>query len=259
MNELTVLLPAYNEEENVEALIKRWQDVRLPIRDKYALSLQIVVINDGSIDETKNICEILEQKYPNFSLVNHIQNRGLGEAVKTAITYAVKSRPNSTYVCIMDCDNTHEPKYILDMLEKAYLGNETRSADVVIASRYQKGSRIHGLSKYRILVSNCAKFVYHILLNVNGVKDYTCGYRLYSFEILSKAYNHFGNKIIEETGFSCMAELLYKLNILDARFKEIPFELRYDYKQGQSKMNVFETAISSIKLAYRLRTLKFKR
>ncbi len=259
MNELTVLLPAYNEEENIEALIERWQRVRIPIRDTYALSLKIVVINDGSSDKTKNICEILEQKYTNFTLINHIQNKGLGEAVKTSITYVVKDRPKCTYACIMDCDNTHEPKYILDMLEEVQLGNKTGTVDVVIASRYRKGSKIHGLSKYRVLASNCAKFVYRILLNVNDVKDYTCGYRLYSYEILSKAFDHFGNKIIEETGFSCMAELLYKLNILDARFKEIPFELRYDYKQGQSKMNVFKTSISSIKLVFRLRTLKIKR
>lgn len=258
MNELTVLLPAYNEEENLESLIEKWQEFSLPLKNKYALSLQIVVINDGSSDKTRNISEMLEQKYNNFTLINHVQNKGLGETIKTALTYVIKNRPNSTYACVMDCDNTHDPKYIMDMLEEVNLRKESGDADVVIASRYQKGSKIHGLSKYRILISDCAKLVYRILLNVNGVKDYTCGYRLYSYEILKKAFNHFGDKIIEESGFSCMVELLYKLNILNARFKEIPFELRYDYKQGQSKMDVVNTSISSLKLAFRLRTLNYK-
>jgi dolichol-phosphate mannosyltransferase len=258
MNELTVLLPAYNEEGNLEVLIDKWQELSIPLREKYALSLHIVVVNDGSSDKTKNIGEILERKKHNFTLINHTQNRGLGEALKTAITYMLKNRPDSTFACLMDCDNTHDPKYVMDMLDKTYLGRESRYADVVIASRYQKGSCVQGLSKYRIWVSNCAKCVYHFLFNVKGVKDYTCGYRLYTNEILKKAITYFGDKLVEETGFSCMAELLYKLSIIGASFSEVPFELRYDYKQGHSKMDVFSTSISSINLAFRLRRLRYK-
>ncbi len=134
MNELTVLLPAYNEEGNLEVLINKWQDLSLPLWEKFALSLHIVVVNDGSSDKTKNIGEILEKKYDNFTLINHTRNRGLGEALKTAITYVLNNRPNSTCTCLMDCDNTHEPKYIMDMLYKTRFGNESRYADVVIAS-----------------------------------------------------------------------------------------------------------------------------
>ena len=62
MNELTVLLPAYNEEGNLEVLINKWQALSLPLWEKFALSLHIVVVNDGSSDRTKNIGEILENK-----------------------------------------------------------------------------------------------------------------------------------------------------------------------------------------------------
>lgn len=256
MDELTVLLPAYNEEENVETLVERWQQFYKPVEDKYGLSLQIVAVNDGSSDHTSAICEMLEKKYNNFTLVNHIKNKGLGEALKTAVTYVLESCPNSIYACLMDCDNTHDPKYIIDMLEKAGSGRELKAADVVIASRYQKGAKVQGVAKYRLLTSEGAKYVYSALLNVKGVKDYTCGYRLYSKEILVKAYKYFGNKIVEERDFTCMAELLYKLHIVNARFAEVPFELRYDFKLGQSKMKVVKTAINSIKLAFRLRRLK---
>ncbi|PYG85023.1 dolichol-phosphate mannosyltransferase [Ruminiclostridium sufflavum DSM 19573] len=256
MSELTVLLPAYNEEGNLEALVERWQEFVLPLREKYSLSLHIASINDGSIDNTRSIGEMLERKYNNFTLVNHNKNFGLGEAVKTAVTYALKSRPHSKYVCLMDCDNTHDPKYIIDMLDEICIESETGHADVIIASRYQKGACVQGLSKYRLFMSKCAKLVYRFLFNINGVTDYTCGYRLYSREVLTRAYKHFGEKMVEEQGFSCMAELLYKLNIINASFKEIPFELRYDYKQGKSKMNVVKTAVSSIKLAFRLCKLK---
>ncbi len=258
MNELTVLLPAYNEEGNLEVLINKWQDLKLPLWEKFALSLHIVVVNDGSSDNTKNIGEILEKKYNNFTLINHTQNKGLGETLKTAITYVLKNRPNSVFTCLMDCDNTHDPKYIVDMLNKACLDKDSRYADVVIASRYQKGSYIHGLSKHRIFISNCAKCVYQFLFDVKDVKDYTCGYRLYKNEILKKALDYFGDKLVEETGFSCMAELLYKLSIIGASFSEVPFELRYDFKQGKSKMDIFSTSINSINLAFRLRRLRYK-
>ncbi len=258
MNELTVLLPAYNEEGNLEVLIEKWQELSIPLREKFALSLHIVVVNDGSSDKTKSIGEKLENKYHNFTLINHTQNRGLGEVLKTAITYIIKNRPDSIFACLMDCDNTHDPKYIMDMLDKTCLRNESSYADIVIASRYQKGSCVKGLSKHRIMISNCAKCVYHFLFNVKGVKDYTCGYRLYTNEILKKGVKYFGDKLVEETGFSCMAELLYKLSIIGASFSEVPFELRYDYKQGKSKMNVFSTSLKSINLAFRLRRLRYK-
>lgn len=256
MNELTVLLPAYNEEENVESLVERWQQYCLPLIEKYGLSLQIVVVNDGSSDGTSSIGEMLEKKYSNFTLLNHIKNKGLGEAVKTAITYIIENCPNSRYACLMDCDNTHDPKYIMDMLEKTGMNKQITDVDVVIASRYQKGSNVHGLAKHRVLTSEGAKYVYGALLTVKGVKDYTCGYRLYSKEILQRAYQFFGDKIIEEAGFTCMSELLYKLYIVKARFAEIPFELRYDFKKGQSKMKLLKTAINSFLLAFRLRKLR---
>lgn len=258
MNEITVLLPAYNEEENVETMIKRWQQFCDPLYRTYGLVLKIIVVNDGSKDRTKSICDELGKKYTNIRLINHERNKGLGEAVKTAITYFIENCPNSTFACLMDCDNTQDPKYVMDMLHKAGAGTDTLAADVVIASRYQKGSSIQGVAGYRLLTSEGAKYVYRALLNVKGVKDYTCGYRLYGRAILEKAYACFNNTIVEETGFTCMAELLYKLNIVGARFAEVPFELRYDFKQGASKMKVIKTAINSFKLAFRLRKLKSK-
>ena len=142
------------------------------------------------------------------------------------------------------------------MLDKIGEGKTTLSSDVIIASRYHKGSKIQGVSKYRLFTSEGAKYVYSAILPVKNVRDYTCGYRLYTSDILKSCYQCFGNSIIEESGFTCMAELLYKLHVVGARFDEIPFELRYDYKQGKSKMKVMKTAIYSIKLAFHLRSLE---
>lgn len=255
-NEIVVLLPAYNEEYNVKKMVETWLGQEKLLREKYQLSLRITVVNDGSKDRTQDICRLLAEQYPSFHYINHPVNKGLGEAVKTAITYVINECPDCKYACVMDCDNTQDPSYIDSMLKKIGAGNKQHAADVVIASRYQKGSKVQGVAGYRLLTSEGAKYVYSLILHVKKVRDYTCGYRLYTRAILQKGYRRFGDKLIEESGFTCMAELLYKLYAVGASFEEIPFVLRYDFKQGKSKMKVIKTAMNSIRLAFRLRRLK---
>ncbi len=250
MRKLAVVLPAYNEESDVEKLVIRWQEYCDRIKCDYDLDMVIIVVDDGSSDSTSDICRKLEKEYSNFTLVQHEHNKGLGEAVKTGIFYTANQIVDAEYLCIMDCDNTHDPKYVLDMLDSI------ENHDVVIASRYQKGATIKGVAKYRLLTSEGAKYVYKFLLNVKNVKDYTCGYRLYRTTILKKGIERFGDDLISESGFTCMAELLYKIYCVGGRFAEIPFELRYDFKGGDSKMKVLKTAWNSVTLALRLRRIR---
>lgn len=252
MSKLTVMLPAYNEQENIETMVLRWQQFREVLNYKYGLELQIIAINDGSKDRTKAIAERLEIEHDNFTLVNHHQNKGLGEAVKTGISYFIGQCDHSTYLCLMDCDNTQDPAYITDMLDRI---GETDS-DVVIASRYQKGAEVKGVSGIRQMMSGGAKYVFSVLLNIPNVKDYTCGYRLYNRKILLSAVGRFGDELVAESGFTCMVELLYKLYCCGAVFAEVPFALRYDYKKGASKMAVVKTAVNSIRLALQLKKIK---
>ncbi len=251
MTKLTVVLPAYNEEANVESMVARWQEMSEKIEEKNGLKLEIALINDGSQDGTKEIAAELEQKYDNFTLINHPYNMGLGGAVKTGVEYFVNHCPESQYMCLMDCDNTQDPVYVTNMIDLAV----ERKRDVVIASRYQNGSDVKGVSGLRLLMSEGAKTVFSILLHVPGVKDYTCGYRLYHKNILKRGIHHFGDKLVEERGFTCMVELLYKLFCCGAVFGEVPFELRYDYKKGSSKMAVLKTAVKSVSLAMQLRKI----
>lgn len=252
MNKITVILPAYNEEENIETMVDRWQKLGEVLVNQYELELQIAAVNDGSTDKTKEIAERLETEHQNFTLVNHPQNRGLGEAVKTGISYFLKQGKESSLLCLMDCDNTQDPVYITDMLDRM----SDTGGDVVIASRYQRGAEVKGVSGIRLLMSGGAKYVFSIILAVPNVKDYTCGYRLYSRKILLTASERFGQNLVAESGFTCMVELLYKLYCCGAAFSEIPFALRYDYKKGASKMSVLKTAVNSIRLALHLKKIK---
>jgi len=77
----------------------------------------IVVVNDGSSDDTYKIAKSFENNYNNVKLLNHLVNKGLGEAVNTGINYAI-SQKNSGLLCIMDADMTHQPNYIFSMINK---------------------------------------------------------------------------------------------------------------------------------------------
>lgn len=252
MKSLTVLLPAFNEEGNLEQMIKSWNKYKTDLEQDFQLDLQIIIINDGSSDNTENIAESLTKSHDNVTLINHEKNKGLGEAIKTGITHVINNCPESEFACIMDCDNTQDPKYILDMLPC----QKSENSDVVIASRYRKGSKVIGVSPLRQLTSYGARFVFSTLLRVKNVRDYTCGYRLYKTEILKMAHGIFGEDLIKEKGFSCMAELLYKLHLCGAKFSEVPFVLRYDSKKGASKMKVTKTVFDSFSLIFRLKRNK---
>lgn len=249
MSELTVVLPAYNEEENIEALLEKWDRQRALLCEAYGLELRVAVIDDGSGDGTASTVERLAQDDARITLIRHGENRGLGAGVRTGIEYFLEHCEESSYLCIMDADNTQDPMYIGSMLD-AIVASERH---VAIASRYREGSQVDGVTILRLLMSGGARLVFSILLRVPGVRDYTCGYRLYERSKLQETADRFGGSLIEESGFTCMVELLYKLYSCGAVFAEIPFRLRYDQKIGRSKMSVMRTAIRSIRLSYRLK------
>lgn len=252
MSELTVLLPAYNEENNIEKLVINWEGLKYSLMEKYELTLKIIVINDGSEDATHKIAKELKKKYDNIVLLDHVKNKGLGSAIKTGIYYIIENCSCSSYTCIMDCDNSHDPTYVLLMLDK----KRKNGKDVIIASRYADGATVKGVPFFRIFLSKAAKLVYSVFLKVKGVRDYTCGYRLYNTKAFRKLYLKFGDNFLKERGFSCMVEILYKLYLCGMSFGEIPFKLRYDLKRSKSKLSVVKTLLGSVFLVAKLKSLE---
>jgi len=123
--------------------------------------------------------------------------------------------------------------------------------DVVIASRYQKGARVYGLSWYREFLSLGAAYIFRIFMPTKGVRDFTCGYRAYRAIVIKNAFRKFGDKFIDQQGFQAMVDIILRLRTMDVIFGEVPFILRYDMKQGASKMNVKSTIIKTLKLIWK--------
>lgn len=239
---LYVVLPSYNEEENINDLIEEWQAQERSLKEKNIL-LKLIIVNDGSSDNTLAIAKALEKFYDNIIVLNHEINKGLGEGLNTGINYVI-SQKQKGFICIMDADMTHSPNYIHSMLNKL----KEEELHCVIASRYRKGSKVEGLTSYRKLLSYGARVVYTLKLRVPHVRDYTCGYRIYKISALEQLALKYKGNIVEEKGFACMMELLVKISKEGFKIGEIPFVLKYQLKGGQSKMKVWKTIYRSMLL-----------
>ncbi|HVT29437.1 MAG TPA: glycosyltransferase family 2 protein [Lacipirellulaceae bacterium] len=238
-----VALPAYNEQSSLPPLLDAIQSALEPANIPY----RVIVVDDGSRDHTAQLAREASSRMP-VELVMHKQNQGLAAAIRTGLTTAVEQCGLDDVIVTMDCDNTHPPRLIPLMLAQIKAGS-----DVVIASRFQPGAKVIGVPKSRILYSLGAKWMFQILFPIRGVRDYTCGYRVYRADVLRQALNKYGNRLITETGFSCMADLLLKLRQLPLNMSEVPLELRYDNRGNESKMRVVRTIRQTLLLMLRRR------
>jgi dolichol-phosphate mannosyltransferase len=238
-----IALPAFNEEKSLPPLLNSIRAALEPAGIDYG----VIVVDDGSPDATARIAREAAARGP-VELIMHVKNQGLAAAIRTGLGAAVaRSGPNDVIVT-MDCDDTHPPRLIPQMLDVI---NDGR--DVVIASRFQPGAKVIGVPTSRMDYTIGAKWRFKTLFPINGVRDYTCGYRAYRADAIRQAAQMYGDRLITETGFSCMADLLLKLRKLPLEMSEIPLELRYDRRGGASKMRVIRTIRQTLFLMLRRR------
>jgi dolichol-phosphate mannosyltransferase len=192
----------------------------------------VLVCDDGSRDGTGRQLEELARTMP-LEILRHKINRGLGETSRDLFERAAELAGPGDILVRLDCDDTHEPRFIPSLVRKVREGY-----DVVIASRFAKGGGQLGVSGYRAFVSRGANLFMKIFFPIQGLREYSCGFRAYRAETVQEAIAFFGNDFIQlkGLGFTCTLEKLVKLKLLGARFGEEPFLLRYDQKRSPSKM-----------------------
>ncbi|MEH2192343.1 MAG: glycosyltransferase family 2 protein [Nostoc sp.] len=241
---LFVLLPAYNEQESIRPLFKKFQT----LQQISNMEIKLILVDDGSSDATaQTALEEAQFRGILLKLVQHPKNAGLGEAIKTGFTTFLEISKEGDFLAAMDCDNTQPPELLIKMYDTMIAG----SYDIAIASRYRKGSKVIGLSKFREIMSYGASWLFRIAARVPGVRDYTCGYRLYNRTFLSKLDIYYGDNLFTESGFACMIDLLLKAKVFRPKIAEIPMVLRYDQKPSASKMKIMKTIAQTLKLLYK--------
>jgi len=238
---ITLTMPAFNEAASIEELIQR----AVKVLQDGDHTWNVIVVDDGSSDQTAAIVEKLSSTESQIHLVRHAQNMGLGPAILTGLSKAVELTPGEGVMIVcMDADLTHPPELIPEMCRAADLG-----ADLVIASRFQPGSRVLGLGAFRHLLSWGARVSFAWTLKLPNVRDYTCGFRGFRASLIEDGFEAFGKTgLITRRGFACTDELLVKLALLDPVIREIPFTLRYDLKRGKSKIKLGITITETLRL-----------
>lgn len=168
---LSVIIPAYNEENGIEEVVQRVLAIR-PALSQMNAALEFIIVDDGSRDGTV----ALLSKCPDVRLIKHLKNRGYGAAIKTGFRHAT-----GEYLAFLDADGTYPPEKLPEMLRVAI--NE--KADVVV------GSRMSGAKSEMPLTRRVGNFAYAMLLSLIGnvaVRDTASGMRILRKDTLERLY-----------------------------------------------------------------------
>ena len=223
MTKRLIILPTYNEAENVKVLIPRIF--------KYIEDCTVLVIDDGSPDGTAEIAKGLANNFPNLEVINQGKKGGLGSAYRFGFLWGL-SRGYEDLV-EMDADLSHRVRDLSNLLEM-----KTRlDADLVIGSRWISGGEIENWSKGRELLSRFANRYVRIVLNLH-VNDSTSGFRVYSSGLIKKI----DIASIQSEGYCFQIEMTRAARKVGAKIVEVPITFR-EREIGVSKMSkaiVFE-------------------
>lgn len=195
---LSLFFPAYNEEANAEKTILKAKNVL----EKIAKNWEILVINDGSNDNTKVIAERLSKEDRRIRVISHQENRGYGAAFKSGL-YNAKYE----WITFTDIDGQFDFSEITNFFDK----QEETNADLVIG--YYKKRRV---SKFKIITSKMWELVVFLLFGLH-VKDIDCGFKLISKKVVDKI-----PKLESERGAFISSEFLIKSRKAGFKIVEIP-------------------------------------
>jgi glycosyltransferase involved in cell wall biosynthesis len=196
MNKIGVLLPAYNEEKNIQAVIKEAK--------RYIPNSTIVVVDDGSTDKTNELA-----KKSKVMVLRHKTNKGKGEAIKTGFKYFLKKK-NISYIVIADTDRQYQIKEARKILKPL----EDEEADIVTGYRNPKDVPF---------ANKLGNFIWKSLFNMffgTNFKDTNCGYMGFTINAVKKLKNIHGGYIIEN---SILADVVKN----KLRTKQVPVKVIY--------------------------------
>jgi dolichol-phosphate mannosyltransferase len=228
-----VLVPTYNERDNLPILVKDLMTID---------HVSVMVLDDQSPDGTGKVAEALATQYPGRVLVLHRSGqRGLGVSYLEGFKHAIAG--NWDFVCQMDADLSHDPKYLPDMIAMA-----SRDADLVIGSRYLNGISVVNWPLRRIILSQFANFYVRTITGL-GLRDTTAGYRCWRREALAKL----PLDRISSDGYSFLVEVTFMAAHAGLKLGESPI-IFVERRVGASKMSgavMFESLITPWKLILR--------
>lgn len=228
-----ILIPTYNEKDNLPVLVK----------DLMAIAgVSVMVLDDQSPDGTGAIADGLAQQYPGrVDVVHRTGQRGLGVSYRDGFRRAIAG--DADFVCQMDSDLSHDPKYLPDLIAMA-----STSADLVIGSRYLNGISVVNWPLRRIILSSFANYYVRTITGI-GLRDVTAGFRCWRREALARL----PLDRISSDGYSFLVEVTFMAAHAGLRIAESPI-IFVERRVGASKMSggvLFESMFTPWKLILR--------
>ena len=241
MSDSIVIIPTYNEKENIENIIRKVFS--------FKKEFHILIVDDGSPDGT---AEIVKNMQNNFSdklfLIEREGKLGLGTAYITAFHWALDKKYD--FVFEMDADFSHPPHDLINLYEAC----KNQDADVSVGSRYIKGISVVNWPLGRILMSYYASMYVRTVLGMK-IKDTTAGFVCYKRDVLE----NIGIDDIHMKGYGFQIEMKYRSVKLGYKITEVPI-IFTDRTEGNSKMSggIFSEAFWGV-IKLRFNTSKIKK
>ncbi|XP_044517042.1 dolichol-phosphate mannosyltransferase subunit 1 isoform X1 [Gracilinanus agilis] len=217
VDKYSVLLPTYNERENLPLIV--WLLVKS--FGESGNNYEIIIIDDGSPDGTQEVAEQLKKIYGSDKILLRPRAKKLG--LGTAYIHGMQ-HATGNFIIIMDADLSHHPKFIPEFIRKQKEGN----FDIVSGTRYKGNGGVYGWDLKRKIIRG-ANFLTQILLRP-GVSDLTGSFRLYRKEVLQKLMEKCVSK-----GYVFQMEMIVRARQLNYTIGEVPISF-VDRVYGESKL-----------------------
>lgn len=211
-----VIVPTYNERENLAKLITRLRNLPGDIH--------VLIVDDNSPDGTGAIAAEMAAADAGVHLLSRAGKQGLGTAYRAGFRYGLAH--DFAYLCTMDADFSHSPESLPALLEKAAAGY-----DLVIGSRYVPGGAVVGSPPARKFISYAANWLAHKILGVTA-HDCTAGFRCYRRAVLERI----DLDSIFSSGYSFLIEMAFYCQQAGFRIGEVPITF-VNRTEGASKIN----------------------
>jgi dolichol-phosphate mannosyltransferase len=228
-----VLIPTYNERENIIPLVKTILDLAEPV--------DVLVIDDASPDGTAQAIDDQFRGQPRVQLLRRPKKLGLGTAYSAGFRHAIDQGYDAAIK--MDADFSHNPAHIPEIIRTS------KTADVVIGSRYVPGGATQNWNWFRIFISRVANLMAHMVLSLQP-SDCTSGFRLYQ----NRALQELDFETVMAEGYSYLMEILFRAAKRNLRVAETPI-IFVERRAGKSKISRAEI-LKAIQTIFRLRFTK---
>jgi dolichol-phosphate mannosyltransferase len=216
-----LILPTYNEAENIEAIVLAAADALAAAPSE---GFRVLVVDDGSPDGTGQLAERLAAAHPWLQVLHRSAKEGIGPAYLAGFRHALQH--DAAFVLEMDSDFSHDPADLARLL-----GAIDDGADLALGSRYVPGGRVEDWGLVRRLVSEGGSTYARLVLGL-AVRDLTGGFKCFRREVLEAI--HFDS--VRSQGYAFQVELTYRAVRAGFRVREVPIVFR-DRRRGQSKMS----------------------